>query len=145
MTENMLNRKLLTNLKHLLVHCVRIENAVSSGLPDINCCSSAGVEFWIESKIVREQRISFRNSQVAWITVRSGFGGRCWIFAANGSTLLVYHGNQVFDLAVNKNGYIRELKPYAVFERPWKYVEIIRLCTTAPFIPKPMEMISNTY
>lgn len=145
MTEKALNQKIMTNLKRLLCNCTRIENSVTHGIPDINICHN-GVEFWIESKIVREKRVAFRNSQVAWITIRTGFGGRVFAFASDSTTgrLLVYHGSQVFELST-LGGNIDMVKPYAIFEKPWDFKEILRLCMEARFPVKMIEMISNTY
>lgn len=145
MTEKALNYKIMMNFKRLFVNCTRIENSVTHGIPDINCCHN-GTEFWIESKIVREKRVAFRNSQVAWITIRTGFGGRVFVFASDSTTgqLLVYHGEQVFELAT-LDGRIDTKKPYAVFDKPWDFKEILRVCMEAKFPVKMIDMVSNTY
>lgn len=122
MVEAWLWERVKKGFEPLMVHCVRIENAVSSGLPDVNCCYN-GKDFWIELKIVREGRVQLRSSQTAWITARSGFGGRVVLLAKSDEDLIMYRGIDVFNLAMS-NGYIEKVKPWARFYKPWNWLAI---------------------
>lgn len=70
-------------------HLTRIENAVASGTPDVNCCL-AGIEFWAELKGMRQwKNVSddhlftldheLRESQRRWLKARWAAGGSCWV------------------------------------------------------------------
>ncbi len=123
MTETWMWRKIKAGLAPLMVDLTRIENTAGAGMPDVNCCHN-GIEFWIELKIVREGRVQLRSSQVAWITARAGHGGRAFILAKHGEDLLVYRGNQVYNLAM-ANGYINKVAAAKVFVGPWDWKLIL--------------------
>lgn len=79
------------------LHMNRVENSISSGMPDVEGCLSAagiqgGMQFWIELKSVPRPRhpdtklpIKLRDSQVEWARRRIEAGGRSWILVQVGS------------------------------------------------------------
>lgn len=65
----------------------RIENAVGSGMPDIEGCLR-GNQFWVESKIARGKgllRIKWRPRQIPWLRRRWLAGGSCFFLAQAGA------------------------------------------------------------
>lgn len=83
-------------------HVIRIENGISSGLPDVNWCVY-GHEVWIELKITKENgwEVLIRKQQRIWGLARSQTG----------------HGN-VFIVALNQNDAIYVWKyPNIEFEK----------------------------
>lgn len=143
MTEKQLWLKVKKGLEPLLTHCVRLEEITSVGVPDVNCCCN-GVEFWLELKVVREKRIQFRFSQVAWITARCGHGGRVFLLARDGDDLIVISGTDVFNLAM-EHGNIEKITPLAVFKKPWNWPEILHLFLTHNFKFSLVDLMSDTY
>ncbi len=143
MTEGWLWSKVKRGLEPLLVHCARLEETASFGIPDVNCCCH-GKEFWLELKIVREKRIQLRSSQVAWITSRCGYGGRVFLLAKDDDRLLVISGTEVFNLAL-ENGYVGKITPLAVFNKPWNWPEILHLLLTHEFKVNLCDLASDTY
>lgn len=68
-------------IKHLpAVHWQAIETWITGagGVPDLNGCKS-GVEFWIECKQTKTDRVKLRPEQVGWIEKRMRNGGRCFV------------------------------------------------------------------
>ncbi|TAK94336.1 hypothetical protein EPO05_06475 [Patescibacteria group bacterium] len=59
---------------------VRIENTISSGMPDLNICRQ-GHEVWVESKVMVLGRVLLRKEQFAWGVRRSAHGGHVRILA----------------------------------------------------------------
>lgn len=77
---------------------VRVENAVSSGTPDVNCLLG-----WIELKQIRAEDMPKRASTVvrldhftpeqrAWLTRRTHFGGAAWVLLLMGEEWLLIEG-----------------------------------------------------
>lgn len=64
------------------VDLVRLENIISSGVPDVNACCD-GIETWIELKSQYREMPYIRKAQHAWITRRRKHGGRVCIFVYN--------------------------------------------------------------
>jgi hypothetical protein len=60
-------------------HLTRVENAISSGAPDVHGCH-AGVDFWIELKMYA-RLIKFRPSQIGWMAQRLRAGGDTYVLA----------------------------------------------------------------
>lgn len=67
----------------------RIETMAGAGVPDVNVCAR-GVEAWLELKVMRYRRASFRSmvlsfqlrkAQLAWLVRRNRAGGRAWVVA----------------------------------------------------------------
>lgn len=79
------------------VHWMRLENAVGTGMPDVNGCLN-GVEAWIENKVTDGYAISFRPTQPAWIFQRVMHGGRVFILVRKKDTFYLYHGSQIREL-----------------------------------------------
>jgi hypothetical protein len=70
----------------------RIENAIGSGLPDINYAIE-GVQGWLEAKISHSgQRLFFEKFQLAWYIkrLRHTQGRGVWVIAANDEELWLY-------------------------------------------------------
>lgn len=61
-------------------HWQRIESGLTAqGIPDTNGCS-AGVESWIELKVVnRGNKVKLQSFQVAWLVKRARAGGRSYV------------------------------------------------------------------
>lgn len=77
---------------------VRVENAVSSGTPDVNCLLG-----WIELKQIRAEDMPKRASTVvrldhftpeqrAWLTRRTHFGGAAWVLLLMAEEWLLFMG-----------------------------------------------------
>lgn len=89
---------LRSHLKRKGLHVQRIEDAISSGVPDTNLCYK-GVETWLEGKIIRRlpkrettpAYITLSKEQAGWLTARRLAGGRCyvWVRVANIGWLLI--------------------------------------------------------
>ena len=60
--------------------CVRIENALQSGMPDVNVCLR-GQDVWVELKCYEGGRVLIRPAQNAWGHRRTAAGGRVVILA----------------------------------------------------------------
>lgn len=73
------------------VDWMRLENLVGTGMPDINGCLN-GVEVWVETKLVKGNRIHFEPMQPAWIRKRTRAGGKVYIFARHKDTFLLWAG-----------------------------------------------------
>lgn len=56
--------------------------AVSRGVPDAEFCFDGAVQGWIEYKATRAgspHGVRVRPEQIAWLSRRARYGGRCWI------------------------------------------------------------------
>lgn len=86
-----------------------IENSLGSdGVPDHNACGE-GVEFWVEYKLTKSNKVDFRPGQPGWIHRRWRHGGRVWIairYRHDGGPVL---GPPVDDLILVYGGHVREL------------------------------------
>jgi|TARA_R110002020_G_scaffold357801_1_gene570120 Holliday junction resolvase len=101
------------------VHWTRIESWSSPGVPDVNACADFG-EFWIELKVIKNNRVKLSPHQIAWHVTRSRFGGRSYILAREGgrSPLHLFSGHQAKDLADQKIG---EISQMAKIEHPYDW------------------------
>ena len=101
------------------VHWTRIESWSSPGVPDVNGCAEFG-EFWIELKIIKNNRVLLSPHQIAWLLTRSRHGGRSFILAreAGRSPLILFSGEQAKDLADKK---ISEIKPIVKIPHPYDF------------------------
>jgi len=83
-------------------HYSRVESETSPGIPDVNFCVR-GVEGWVELKSTAktsghpfrrrgDKGKGLRAAQIRWITGRVKEGGRVWILASVGQTLVLVHG-----------------------------------------------------
>lgn len=82
---------------------VRVENAVSSGTPDVNCLLG-----WIELKQVPAEELPkrpatvlrldhFTPEQRAWLTRRTHTGGAAWVLMLMGDEWLLFMGRDAAD------------------------------------------------
>ena len=101
------------------VHWVRVESWASPGVPDVNGCSDFG-EFWIELKVIKNNRIKLSPHQIAWHTLRTRAGGRSYILAreAARTPLILFSGKQVKDLADLK---MDEIPPICEISHPYDW------------------------
>lgn len=60
--------------------CVRIENTVGGGMPDVNVCWR-GIELWIELKVHMRGLVLLRPDQFAWLNRRAAASGRVFVVA----------------------------------------------------------------
>jgi hypothetical protein len=99
------------------IHWVRIESWASPGVPDVNGCAEFG-EFWIELKIIKNNRAILSPHQIAWHLIRSRYCGRSYILAreAAKTPLILFSGGQAKDLADKKIG---EISP--IIKIPYPY------------------------
>jgi hypothetical protein len=87
MQETAVHEWVLANLPG---HHVRIENAVSSGIFDLNTCHK-GHEHWIEYKIRDGNRIKVRGTQFVWGSDRIAAGaGNLWFLVRRHSDPKAY-------------------------------------------------------
>ena len=101
------------------VHWTRIESWASPGVPDVNGCAEFG-EFWIELKVIKNNRIKLSPQQIAWHTLRTRAGGRSFILAreAAKTPLILFSGEQAKDLHDKK---ISEISPMVKIEHPYDW------------------------
>jgi hypothetical protein len=101
------------------VHWTRIESWASPGVPDVNGCADFG-EFWIELKVIKNNRIKLSPHQIAWHITRSRHGGRSFILAreAGRSPLILFSGQQAKELYDKKIG---EICPMAKIKHPYDW------------------------
>ncbi len=76
MNEAQFYQKLKKNLP--MVHWMRIENSIGSGMFDINACYQ-GTEFWVELKEVYTIGVLLRPSQHAWAFQRAKAGSKLFV------------------------------------------------------------------
>lgn len=88
-------------------HSQRIENRVSEGMPDCYICMD-GIPLWVELKIIKNDRVSIRPSQIAWHLSHSRCNGVSFfllheprqgdVFLFEGGLAFEIHGSCVSDL-----------------------------------------------
>jgi hypothetical protein len=64
--------------------CVRVENVLQSGMPDVNVCLD-GREIWVELKCYDHSKVLIRPQQYAWGMRRAETLGRVFIVALHPS------------------------------------------------------------
>jgi len=124
MNERIASKYILTQLRKEKVHCQRIESVIDQGIPDINCCAF-GMEFWIEMKSVKANKINLRAVQMAWHAKRARAGGMVLIIA--------YHNNDdTFSLSTIQNDYktLKEICREPKKEFGGKLIAFIKYLTT---------------
>jgi Holliday junction resolvase len=106
------------------IHWTRIESWASPGVPDVNGCAEFG-EFWIELKVIKNNRIKLSPHQIAWHTLRTRHGGRSYILAreAARTPLILFSGQQAKELHDKKIG---EISPMALIEHPYDWPRLRR-------------------
>ena len=79
------------------VHWNRIENAVGTGMSDLEGCHG-GVSVWVENKVYEGNKVHFQPTQPVWIIRRRMAGGRVFVLARKLDTFYLYDGARVNDL-----------------------------------------------
>tara|TARA_Y100001938_G_scaffold134967_1_gene196046 strand:- start:756 stop:1163 length:408 start_codon:yes stop_codon:yes gene_type:complete len=104
------------------IHWVRIESWSSPGVPDVNGCAEFG-EFWIELKVIKNNRVLLSPHQVAWHLVRSRNCGHSFILAreAGRTPLILFSGSKAKDLADKK---IPEIAQIATIPHPYDWSKL---------------------
>lgn len=123
-------------------HVQAIETGgIGAGVPDLNVCSPATGEFWVELKGTETRNVGLRPHQVAWIARRTRAGGRVWIavrFHHNGGPrlgdprddLYLFPGSQVERL--HRDGLSVELAALVTSGGPrrWRWDDVITLLSS---------------
>lgn len=79
--------------------------AVSRGVPDAEFCWPGAVQGWVEFKACRKGwAVRMRPEQIAWLSRRARYGGRCWIAVrrtdnGNRDDLYLYRGALASEVA----------------------------------------------
>lgn len=104
------------------IHWTRVESWASPGIPDVNGCAEFG-EFWIELKVIKNNRIKLSPHQIAWHTLRTRAGGRSYILAreAARTPLILFSGKQAKELHDKK---INEISPMASIDHPYDWANL---------------------
>ena len=66
------------------VDCVRVENTLEGGTPDVNVCQGLK-HFWIEMKVFMNDRCLIRPDQYAWGNRRAAVNGKVVILCRSNS------------------------------------------------------------
>lgn len=77
----------LMNVDPGRVHIQRVEDKMTTGVPDTNVCL-LGKEFWLEGKFIRDLpkrdstpvKIGLRADQATWLETRHRAGGQCFVW-----------------------------------------------------------------
>ena len=114
--HQMTEKKLWNSLKQYLPkksHAQRIENRVSEGMPDCYICID-GVPIWVELKIIKNNRIDIRPSQIAWHTSHSRCGGVSFIlsYTASEGLAFLFEGGLASQIQGSR---FDDLRPSALF------------------------------
>ncbi|WP_321471058.1 hypothetical protein [uncultured Paludibaculum sp.] len=121
------------------VDWMRLENLVGTGMPDINGCLN-GVETWVETKLVKGNRLRFEPTQPAWIMKRVRHGGRVFVFARHQDTFLLWAGwpsawtrtaKPLSDGGTSVD--YRDAGPVLVIDRPYDWKLLMEVLFTRPF------------
>jgi len=95
--------------ENLLITMYRVENRVSSGMPDIHYIGN-NFSGWIELKYIEKLpakgkiNIGLRNSQSLWHSSYNVSGGKSWIIVRVGrSALLLFNGKYASKIAKRPN------------------------------------------
>ena len=133
-------------MPHLLQwgDATRIETTTISGMPDISY-AIAGLQGFVELKIVRQGKLTFEKFQLPWFRKRLRHAkGNLWLFATDGAALYVYSAEQLLKAPRYPKGdmvqlFIEELEPPLVFSpaKPWNWGEALTLLTRHALICTP--------
>ena len=108
------------------VHFARIEAWNAQGIADLNGCEkSTGIEFWVELKMAKGNKVEFRQYQIPWILNRAKARGRVFIFVRKGDIFYLYKGEHARE--VQTHGILYE--PLAMWPKPWPWSEILKYWT----------------
>jgi len=106
MSETTLSKAICASLRATGADVQRIEDKLSSGVPDINVCFHG--DFWIELKEGARTtkgnfRIQFRPYQLPWLCRRIRAGGACFVIVRDKLSLNVYaFDNSGIEYVLNK-------------------------------------------
>ena len=131
MKESSFARDLRDRLKGK-VHWTRIENLASPGIPDVNFFN--GRDIWVELKIIKNKKVSFRPSQVSWARERNNYGGEVYVFARDSHELCIAKVTDLTEDLVYSDGgnrlahiHITNLRKLGVcFVKPFNWNSIIQ-------------------
>lgn len=112
-------------------HIVRVENAIGTGLPDVNACYN-GNDVWIELKLANSNRVTLRSTQLIWFMHRLKQGGRVKLLYRSKDELGIIDGRileaakdrfkaSVIDQKFSVN--VRDLEK-KTFSKPYDWEEI---------------------
>lgn len=111
----------IKNFRELGAHCVRIEDALGPGVPDLNISwrspgnidKDFGNDAWVEFKHVKEKavpkrlttplKIGLTKEQQLWLDARSLVGGRCGVIICIEAN--VHNSKNCWVLYANNDGY----------------------------------------
>ena len=83
--------------RNVPAHWTRIENRVGVGEPDV-FGQHNGLAAWVELKLFKGNKFSFRPSQPAWIMMNISHGGRVFVLARKKDTMLLFNGKHIPEL-----------------------------------------------
>ena len=112
--------------KHLSeVHWQAIESwGTGIGIPDLNGCIS-GVEFWIELKQAKANKVKISPGQVAWIERRLRAGGHVYVAVRKDTELHLFHGGDIRSLYIDGLRGAESLGTWGNGPAGWKWPEIL--------------------
>jgi hypothetical protein len=109
----------------------RIESTAGSGVPDVNGFMN-GVELWFELKMMKGNRLEFRQSQVAWIGRRLKLGAtNVFVLARKDDELRLYVPSIVLLPPVrveDKALWIEPGAPALTLRKPFDWAGLWRHC-----------------
>jgi len=105
MSEKNLRHWLSREIRKRGGHVQNIEDAYSTGVPDMNICIN-GREAWIECKYLKAWpkragtgvRVKFRPGQVNWLVKRGRAGGRAFVALQVGDERFLFHSGYAVGL-----------------------------------------------
>ena len=124
----------------------RLENLVSEGMPDVNCCLILGYEVWIEIKSPTEPKRpstslfgsnhNVSQEQKNWFKEQVDAGGRCYFFIDTDRNRFLVHGKWADALNELTVAQIREMSKWHA-SKPMRGLQAqcraLRDCLIAPF------------
>ena len=129
MTERDTYRLMRAPLVERGFEITRIENSISSGIPDFYYVKS-GDQGWVELKVFRGNNLQHRitPNQEAWIWLHAKAGVRVFIIAGDPKdrSLWIWDGIKVRDF---RHKLAREIPPIAVYSKPYDWGEVASCLT----------------
>lgn len=83
----------------------RIEDSISSGIPDVLCIPDREPTIMIELKAVVYTNVQLRASQIAWLTDYWQKGGKSWVINKCPKTQTIHAWKPPFQLGVGRKGH----------------------------------------
>ena len=124
------------------VNWTRIESWSSPGVPDLfgvfwDSAAKCGVQFWVELKCNKLQKVIISPKQIAWHYAHTKLGGKSFIFtkisdpyACHGSIWII-PGDMIRELSDHGLGLLDQGKGHLVPE-PWNEDEILKYLKMQP-------------